>query len=224
MNTAMNPRPPSQRSWWYRACAVVVHAMARAWFRFRAEGLHHVPSTGPVILASNHVSFADPPLVGCALPREIHFLARKSLFDVPVLGWVIRRLNAVPVDRDGGGGAGLKAILDRLSSGAGIVLFPEGTRSPDGRPRPARAGIGLAVIKSDAPVIPVRVVGGFEAWGRHHAWPRPRRVSVIYGKPMDFAALRAEARVCDKERLKAIYQEVADTLMDAIGRLGEPGR
>jgi 1-acyl-sn-glycerol-3-phosphate acyltransferase len=180
-----------------------VLGLARAWFRLRVVGIENVPRAGPVILASNHVSFADPPLVGCALPRGIHFLARKSLFDIPLLGWIIRKLNAVPVDRDGGGGAGLKAILDRLSAGEGILLFPEGTRS-------------------SAPVVPVRVVGAFEAWGRHHAWPRPRRVVVIYGSPMDFAALRQEAGGCGKERLKAIYQEVADTLMAAIEELGKP--
>jgi len=209
--------------WLYRTCAVVVRGIARAWFRLRVAGIENVPRTGPVILASNHVSFADPPLVGCALPRGIYFLARKSLFDIPLLGWVIRRLNAVPVDRDGGGGTGLKAILDRLSAGEGILLFPEGTRSPDGTVQPARAGVGLTVIKSDAPVVPVCVVGAFEAWGRHQAWPRPRPVVVIYGKPMDFAALRAEAHGCGKERLKAIYQEVADTLMAAIQGLGKPG-
>lgn len=218
------PRPPDALpSLLYRVCAVVVRGLAKAWFRFRALGVHHVPRHGPVILASNHVSFADPPLVGCALPREIHFLARKSLFDLPGLGWLIRKLNAVPVDRDGGGGAGLKAILDHLSSGEGILLFPEGTRSGDGKLKRARAGIGLTVIKSDAPVVPVRVLGAFEAWGRHHTFPRPRRVTVVYGEPLRFEELRAEARTCGKERLKAIYQEVADTLMEAIGRLGEPG-
>ena len=209
--------------WLYRTCAVVVHGLARAWFRLRVVGIENVPRAGPVILASNHVSFADPPLVGCALPRGIHFLARKSLFDIPLLGWIIRKLNAVPVDRDGGGGTGLKAILDRLSAGEGILLFPEGTRSPDGKVKPARAGIGLTVIKSNAPVVPVCVVGAFEAWGRHHAWPRPGRVVVIYGSPMDFAALREEACGCGKERLKTIYQEVADTLMAAIEGLGKTG-
>ena len=131
----------------------------------------------------------------------------------------MRSVNAVPVDREGGGGAGLKAILDRLLAGGGIILFPEGTRSPDGELRAARAGIGLTVIKSSAPVVPVRVFGTNEAWGRGQAIPRPRRVSVKYGNPLDFAAHREEAKTCAKPRLKQIYQEIADEIMAAIGEL-----
>jgi 1-acyl-sn-glycerol-3-phosphate acyltransferase len=113
----------------------------------------------------------------------------------------------------------LKAILERLLAGGAIILFPEGTRSPDGRLQPARSGIGLTVIKSTAPVVPARVFGTYEAYGRHITIPRPRAIAVKYGVPMDFAALRAEARTCSKARLKEIYQQVADEIMAAIGRL-----
>lgn len=106
-----------------------------------------------------------PPLIGGSVPRAVNFLARDTLFQIPILGWYIRKLNAVPVNRDGGGGAGLKAILDRLNNGAAILLFPEGTRTQDGRLKPARSGIGLTVIKSKAPVVPIRLHGTFEAWG-----------------------------------------------------------
>lgn len=207
----------------YWICSQVVRGLAKVYFRLGTRGVHHVPAVGPVILAVNHVSFADPPLVGCVLPRSIHYLARQSLFSNPLFGRLIRAFNAVPVDRDGGGAAGLKAILDRLEGGAGILMFPEGTRSPDGRLQRARPGIGMAVIKSRAPVVPVRMVGGFEAWGRHAQWPRPRRITVVLGEPMDFAALRREAEHCGKDRLKAIYQEVADDIMRAIARLEERG-
>ena len=128
----------------------------------------------------------------------------------------------MPVDRDGGGARGLKNILDRLLAGGGIILFPEGTRTRDGRLQPARSGIGLTVIKSSAPVVPVRVFGTYEAFGRHHKIPRPHRVAVRYGKPLDFSALRAEAQTCDKARLKEIYQQVADEIMAAIGQLDLP--
>jgi 1-acyl-sn-glycerol-3-phosphate acyltransferase len=141
------------------------------------------------------------------------------LFRWPGVGALLRSWNAVPVDRDGGGAAGLKAILDRLRAGGAIILFPEGTRTRDGRLQPARSGIGLTVIKSAAPVIPVRVGGTFEAYNRFMKFPRPRRVTVTYGQPLDFRALRAEARTCSKERLKEIYQEVADRIMAAIAEL-----
>ncbi|HWF19936.1 MAG TPA: lysophospholipid acyltransferase family protein [Verrucomicrobiae bacterium] len=189
------------------------------YFRWRVYDSENVPLTGPVILAANHESFLDPPLVGSSLKRDINYLARKSLFRYPVLGWVLRTVNAVPVDRDGGGAAGLRAIMDRLHDGGAIILFPEGTRTSDGKLQPARSGIGLTVIKSDAPVVPVKVFGTYEAWGRHVRFPKPHRVAVKYGKPMDFATLRAEAKTCSKARLKEIYQEVADEIMAAIGEL-----
>jgi len=172
-----------------------------------------------VILASNHASFLDPPLVGAGVRRGINYLARESLFRFPIVGWVLRRWNSVPVDREGGGAKGLKAILERLLAGGAIILFPEGTRSHDGRLQAARSGIGLTVIKSAAPVIPVRVFGTYEAFGRHMSFPRPRRVTVKYGEPMRFEALRAEAKTCAKPRLKEIYQQVADEIMAAISRL-----
>ncbi len=189
------------------------------YFRWRVFNPERVPSQGPVILASNHASFLDPPLVGAGLPRAINYLARESLFRFPVVGWVLRNWNSVPVDREGGGAKGLKAILDRLLAGGGIILFPEGTRTRDGKLQPARSGIGLTVIKSDAPVIPVRVFGTFAAYGRQMRFPRPCRVAVKYGRPMNFERLRAEAKVCSKPRLKEIYQQVAEEIMAAIARL-----
>jgi 1-acyl-sn-glycerol-3-phosphate acyltransferase len=192
------------------------------YFRWRVYHPERVPLTGPVILAANHASFLDPPLVGAGLKREINYLARESLFRFPVLGAILRAVNCVPVDREGGGGAGLKAILERLLAGGGIILFPEGTRTRDGRLQPARSGIGLTVIKSSAPAVPARVFGTYEAYGRRLKFPRPYRVAVKYGQPMYFETLRAEARTCSKQRLKEIYQEVADEIMAAIAGL-QPG-
>jgi 1-acyl-sn-glycerol-3-phosphate acyltransferase len=189
------------------------------YFRWHIYNPERVPLKGPVILAANHASFLDPPLVGSGLKRDINYLARKSLFRYPVLGWILRAVNAVPVDRDGGGAAGLKAIMDRLNDGGAIILFPEGTRTTDGKLQPARSGIGLTVIKSAAPVVPVRVFGTGEAWGRHVKFPRPHAVAVKYGRPMNFGELRAEAKSCSKTRLKEIYQEIADEIMAAIGKL-----
>ena len=192
------------------------------WFRWPVFNPERVPARGPVILASNHASHLDPPLVGAGLPRALNYLARESLFNMPVAGWALRNVNAVPVDRDGAGAAGLKAIINRLRKGGAIVLFPEGTRTTDGGLQPARSGVGLVIIKSSAPVVPVRVFGTHDAWNRHMKWPRPRAVSVKYGHPMEFARLRAEAKTCSKDRLKEIYQEASDEIMRAIAAL-KPG-
>lgn len=203
----------------YRLGWIFFRAAFAVYFRWRVFGANHVPQTGAVILASNHASYLDPPVVGAGLNRSISYLARESLFRFPALGWLFRQWNAVPVDREGGGAKGLQIILDRLRAGDGIILFPEGTRTRDGKLQPARSGIGLIVVKSDAPVVPVRVFGTFEAWGRNQKFPRPKAVAVTYGAPLRFEKLRAEAKNCDKARLKKIYQEIADEIMAAIARL-----
>src|SRR5271154_5759137 len=168
----------------YRIGWMFFRAVYATYFRWRVFGAENVTLSGGVILASNHASFLDPPLVGAGLNRNINYLARGSLFRFPGIGALLRSWNSVPVDRDGGGAAGLREILNRLLAGGGIILFSEGTRTPDGKLQPARSGIGLTVIKSDVPVIPVRTFGTFQAFGRDHKFPRPVRIAVKYGEPM----------------------------------------
>ncbi len=206
-------------SWLYWVGWSFSRAAFAVYFRWRIFNAERVPATGPVILAANHASFLDPPLVGACLHRGICYLARDTLFRFPGVGWLLRQWDAVPVDREGGGAAGLRAILDRLRAGHAIILFPEGTRTRDGKLQPARSGIGLIAIKSDAPVVPVRTFGTFEAYGRHVRLPRPHRVAVKFGTPLTLEALRAEARSCSKARLKEIYQSAADEIMAAIAKL-----
>jgi 1-acyl-sn-glycerol-3-phosphate acyltransferase len=203
----------------YRLGWLGFRALYRFYFRWRVFNAERVPLEGPVILAANHASFLDPPLIGSGLRRGINYLARESLFRFPGMGALLRSWQVVPVDRDGGGAAGLKTILDRLLAGGAIILFPEGTRTRDGRLQPARSGIGLTVIKSDAVVIPVRTFGTFEAYGRNQKFPRPFPVAVKYGEPMRFEKLRAEAKNCSRARLKEIYQQIADEIMAAIAKL-----
>lgn len=203
----------------YRIGWIFFRTFFSTWVRCRYCNPERVPLSGPVILAANHASFIDPPVIGAGLTRQVNYLARNTLFDVPIVGRILKSWKVVPVDREGGGGAGLKAILERLLEGGVILLFPEGTRSIDGNLREAKSGIGLTVIKSVAPVVPVRVFGTFEAYSRHMKFPRPRRVFVKYGRPILFEELRAESRACSKPRLKEIYQQVADSIMAAIREL-----
>ena len=203
----------------YLAGWILFRFMFWAFFRWRVYNPERVPRQGPVILASNHASFLDPPLIGAGLSRPINYLARETLFRFPLIGALLRSWNAVPVDRDGGGAAGLRHILDRLLAGGAIIFFPEGTRTRDGGLQPARSGIGLVVIKSDAPVVPVRVFGTYEAFGRRLRVPRPYSVTVKFGKPLWFGELRTEAQSCSKPRLKEIYQGSAGEIMSAVAAL-----
>jgi 1-acyl-sn-glycerol-3-phosphate acyltransferase len=203
----------------YRIAWILFRLMFASYFRWRVFHPERVPPSGAVILACNHASYLDPPLVGSGLRRQVIMLARSTLFRFPVFGAILRSWRAMPVDRDGGTASGLKSILDALGAGSAVLLFPEGTRTRDNRLQPAEAGIGLVAIKTGAPVVPVRVFGTDRAYGRNHRFPRPHRVAVKYGELLRFEALRAEAATCDKKRLKQIYQQVADAIMAAIAAL-----
>jgi 1-acyl-sn-glycerol-3-phosphate acyltransferase len=198
-------------------------AIYATYFRWRVLHPERVPKTGAVLLASNHASFLDPPLVGSGLRRECTFLARDTLFRFRFTRWLLSHWQAVPIDRDGGGATGMRRILEALSRERAVILFPEGTRTRDGQLQHVRSGVGLLVAKSEAPVVPVRVWGTFEAYGRNVKFPKPKRVTVKYGQPLHFHELRAEAKNCSKDRLKVIYQQIADEIMAAIAQL-EPRR
>lgn len=191
-------------------------------FRWNVWHPERIPPRGPVILAANHASFLDPPLVGSAALREVHYLARKSLFRVPGIGAFLRSVNAVPVERGGVAVSGVRVILERLQSGSAILLFPEGTRTYDGQLLPAQSGIGLVVLKSEAPVVPVRIFGSFEAWPRTRRLPKLHPITVKFGPSVDFTAERTEAATASKARLKDLYQNVANRIMSAIAEIKRP--
>jgi len=185
----------------------------------RVYGRHNVPASGSVVYISNHQSFLDPMLMSMALRRPMNYMARDTLFRSPVFRWMISTVNAFPVKRGTADLAAIKEAMRRLKAGGQVVIFAEGTRTRDGRIGRLFPGVSMVVIKSACPVVPVRVFGSFEAYGRHMRFPLPKPVVVKFGLALDFVALRTEARTCSKERLKAIYQQVADEIMDAIARL-----
>ena len=169
---------------------------------------------GPVILAANHQSFLDPPLAGSVSNRAIYFLARRTLLDGWFLGWILPKLNVVPVDSDSGKDrTALKALIRILRAGEGTLVFPEGQRTPDGKLQPAQPGLGLVIAKTFAPVVPIRIFGTYEAWPLHEKWPRLGRVTVVVGEPIFFT--QADVGSGGKDA----YQGLSQRVMDAIAAM-----
>jgi 1-acyl-sn-glycerol-3-phosphate acyltransferase len=164
---------------WYDVLWCPCWAIAVLAFRFRSAGREHVPAAGPVLLVANHQSHLDPVLVGIACPRQMRFLARHSLFFWP-LGWLIRSLGAVPIDRERGGLGGIKATLQLLKGGQPVLVFPEGTRTRDGRLQPLLPGFCALARRGDATIVPVAIAGAYAAMPRGTALPRPRPIRLTF--------------------------------------------
>jgi 1-acyl-sn-glycerol-3-phosphate acyltransferase len=174
--------------------------------RIRIEGRENVPPGGCFIVA-NHVSFMDPTTVGWAVAREIYYLARKSLFKPPFWSWFLPICNVLPIDRDANDISGLRRIIKMMKAGRAVLMFPEGTRSPDGQLQPAESGAGLVAIKAGVPVLPVRVFGTYESLSRHTKRLQFHPIRVVIGQPY-LPALPEGPR--EKDRYSVIAQEMMD--------------
>lgn len=166
----------------------------RLFYRVRIVGEERVPTQGPVLLVANHGSFIDPPLVGGTLrSRDTNFLARKSLFKGP-LGWLIRRLNSIPLEDNAGDVKAIRQVIERLSEGEPVLIFPEGSRTYDGKLQPFRDGARLIIRRAKCPVVPVAIEGAFDIWPRTSKVPRPFgcRLAIEYGTPIPPERARAD--------------------------------
>jgi 1-acyl-sn-glycerol-3-phosphate acyltransferase len=187
--------------------------VTKLYFRFRYHGGEHVPREGPLVLVCNHQSNLDPLMVGVACPRQLSYLARDTLF-VGAFGMLIRSFDAIPIDREGTGLAGLRNTLGRLKKGGAVLMFPEGTRTPDGNLQSLKPGFAPLVRRSSATIVPAALDGPFRAMPRGVKWPRPVRITLQFGPaltPADIAPL-------DDEQLVAqIAHRIADCLADVRG-------
>jgi 1-acyl-sn-glycerol-3-phosphate acyltransferase len=198
---------------WYWAGYYLAMGLAKVFFRFRVIHRERRVLTGPVILAMNHESYLDPPLAGIASGREVYFLARKTLLDVPVLGWLLPRLNVVPVDQEGTDRSALKALIRILKRGDATVVFPEGARTMDGRLQPALPGLGFVIAKTGMPVLPMRIFGAHEAMPRGGGALRLRPITIVFGELKHFTQADVEPRN------KEMYQRLSERVMEAIAAL-----
>lgn len=186
-------------------------------FRGDVIGLENLPDTGGYIVAANHVSHLDPPIVGQFLPRQVAFFARKTLWKPGIAAWWLDAVGTIPVDRDGGTSLdAIKRVLQALARGKVVIMFPEGTRSPNGELQPAKPGVGLLACKAHVPVVPARIFGSLEAFGRDGRMRLGSPISVTYGPPLSPAEYDNPAD--GKER----YAKTAARIMAAITRIEAP--
>ena len=187
--------------------------VARVFFHFQVIHRERMIQSGPVILAMNHQSYLDPPLAGITCDRAIYFLARRTLMHVPLLGWVLPRLNVIPVNQEGIDRSALKALIHVVKSGNAALVFPEGSRTLDGKLQPVEPGLGLVIAKTLAPVVPMRIFGAHQALPRGGGGLHLVPVTIVIGKPIFFTPADIESRT------KNLYARLSQRVMDAIAAL-----
>jgi 1-acyl-sn-glycerol-3-phosphate acyltransferase len=198
---------------YYWFCYHLIKLVGRVFFRLRVVHRERMINEGPVILASNHESYLDPPLVGSVADRAIFFLARKTLLAGPFFGWLLPKLNVIPIDQEGSDRSALKALIRILRAGGGTLVFPEGERTLDGRLGPVLPGLGFIIAKTLAPVVPMRIFGAREALPRGSGRVRFCPITVVVGKPIYFTA--ADLQPPGKD----LYLRLSRRVMDAIAAL-----
>jgi 1-acyl-sn-glycerol-3-phosphate acyltransferase len=177
-------------------------------FDLKVYGVDNVPTTGGALLLSNHLSFLDPAVIGVQLRRPASYLAKSELFDVPVFGRVIPKLNAFPVRQGAGDIGAVRETIKRLKEGHVLTVFPEGARSLTGELEPLAGGFTLIVRKADVPIIPVGIDGSFQAWPRGKSMFKPHPVRVKFGPPMEVQKMKPAEIVVKVET--ALRELIAD--------------
>jgi 1-acyl-sn-glycerol-3-phosphate acyltransferase len=196
---------------------VTVRLVATVLFRFRVSGTHHVPRAGGVLIAANHASYLDIPILGCGLPRRAWFMGRLDLFSGPA-AWLMRRMGWIPIRRERVDRTAFEEAIRRVRAGLAVVIYPEGGRSEDGRLQPGKPGVGIIVAATGCPVVPVYLGGTYDVLPPEAKWFRLRPIWVIYGAPMDFSALVKE--MDSEAKKKELYQRISQEIMDRIAELG----
>ncbi len=208
--------PTYDRGWlkavWYWFTSCLIWNSASVLFRLRTKNRHNVPLKGPVVILSNHQSHLDPPLVGGSAKRQLSYLARDTLFQ-GALGPLIRSYDAVPVDRDGSGLAGIRATLKRLKQGGAVLLFPEGTRSSNGELQGLKPGFIALVRRSKAVIVPLGIEGAYLAWPKEKKFPTLfKPIAMYYGQPI---CPEEVAQLDDEQLLMRVAIDLAAALQSA---------
>lgn len=169
---------------WYRCWRKLFQLTFPALWKLRVFNRHYEPTSGSALYICNHQSFLDPPLMSLSLIRPMNYMARDSLFHNALFGPLIRSFNAFPVKRGQADTGALREALRRLKAGGQLVIFPEGTRTTDGRVGEFLPGVSMLAQRAADWVIPTAIDGAYECWPKSHPLPLPGRIYVMYDKPL----------------------------------------
>lgn len=196
----------------YRFAAMIIRLIFRINGGLAIKGRENIPLEGGVIIAFNHISFLDPLLAGAALPRRATFMARRELFDFPILGWMAKHY-ALPVDMERLLPSTVKQSIRRLREGGVVVIFPEGMRSKTGELLEAGQGVGMIALHGNVPIVPALITGSNLALPFNAKWLKRAKVSVIFGEPI------YPSKEKTTDRRHDLYKDVSDKVMSNIGEL-----
>ncbi|MER3423409.1 MAG: 1-acyl-sn-glycerol-3-phosphate acyltransferase [Nitrospiraceae bacterium] len=189
--------------------------LAHVCFRYKLTGQSHIPREGGLLIAANHASFLDIPLLGCGIPRRVAFLGRRDLFPIPVLNSILQKLGWIPIRQDRLDRRGFQRARRLLEMGQTVVIFPEGSRTQTGRLGAGRPGLATLVAATGCRILPAYIAGTFEALPMGARWIRFHPVKVAFGQPIDFLQVR------NQYGKKAFYTHVTHTVMCRIAELEE---
>lgn len=196
----------------FRFCRMLCWLVAKIYFRFEALQIDNIPKEGGILLTPNHVSFLDPPLSGIGLKRPTHFFARNTLMKNFLLTWFFKKLNCIAVNRDQLDTKTFRKAVKLVQSGEILVMFPEGTRSSTGELQPGQQGIGMIAHHAGVKVVPCYIDGARNALPRGTQFPKPQKIRVIYGKPLDFTHFPIQTK-------REAYAAIANQIMEEIKKL-----
>ncbi len=174
--------------WLFQISRWLVAVVSRLYFRIEFEGVERVPKSGAMIVAPNHVSYFDPFWVSIPIARPLRYMTWDRMTRLPILGPLILAYGSFPVDITKGDRAALKASLEQLRAGGGLMIFPEGARTKSGRLQEFKPGVIRLALDTGAPIVPVTIIGGYRAFSPHHYFPRPFKVRIVYHEPIHLAS------------------------------------
>lgn len=170
--------------WLFQISRWLVAFFSRLYFRIEFKGVEHVPKSGAMIVAPNHVSYLDPLWVSIPIGRPLRYMTWDRMTRLPLLGPLMLAYGSFPVSLEKGDRAALKASLEQLRAGGGLMVFPEGARTSSGRLEEFKPGVIRLAIETGAPIVPVTIIGGYRAFCRHHYFPRPFKIRIVYHEPI----------------------------------------